>query len=181
MALSFRCPECQADLVLSAASPGTYVKCTSCEKSILVPVDATEVNLRKQSGGAGGSGAGSASSADEDMPQEIRRCRFNWGAFFLTPIWLLFHGRIAIGLLLIGLSIVLNLAGQVSPLMGLLTIPIFLVIAIYFGTQGYKIAWSGSGIYDTVEDVKRRERNWAIVGLIIFVVLFVLRIALGSL
>jgi hypothetical protein len=178
MALSFRCPECQTDLVLSAARPGRPAECTACGSTITVPLDSVRLDLRKSPGPVG-AGAEPALPDGEEIPDEIRRFRFNWGAFLLTPIWLFFHGRIALGVLLVGLAAASNFAGVVSPVVPILSFPVFLALAIYFGVRGYRIAWSDAGIYDTLDDVKRRERNWAVIGLVVVVGMIALRVLVG--
>lgn len=113
---------------------------------------------------------------EEELPEEIRRCRFNLGAFLMTPIWLLLHRRYLMGGLLILLNVVINFVGAAVPLIGFLGGVLMIAIAIYFGIKGYRIAWEDRGYYDTVEDVKRRERTWAIVGIVVAAAYWALQI-----
>jgi hypothetical protein len=112
----------------------------------------------------------------EEFPEEILRCRFNFGAFLMTPIWLLLHRRTLVGGLLILLHAVTNIIGEVLPLLGLLGFALSIAASVYFGIKGYRIAWLDRGYYDTVEDVKARERKWAAVGIAVAAAFWAIRI-----
>ena len=174
MAISFQCPACGADLVLSSARPGHDARCTSCGAGIVVPMDVRQLTpeeAKQAIGGREGEGY-----EEEELPEEIKRCRFNFGAFFMTPIWLLLHRRYLMGGLLILLSVVVGINGGAAPLLGFLGGVLMITIAVYFGLKGYRIAWEDRGHYDAVDDVKRRERMWAIIGIAVTVVYWTLQI-----
>ena len=174
MAISFQCPACGADLVLSSARPGHDARCTSCGAGVVVPMDARQL-APEEAKQAIGDRAGQGYE-EEELPEEIKRCRFNLGAFFMTPIWLLLHRKYLMGGLLILLNLVVSIAGGAAPLLGFLGGVLTLVIAVYFGLKGYRIAWEDRGHYDTVDDVKRRERTWAIVGIVVAAAFWTLQI-----
>jgi hypothetical protein len=174
MAISFQCPACSADLVLSSARPGHDARCTSCGAAIVVPLDARQLapeEARRAMGARADQG-----HLKEELPEEIARCRFNVGAFLMTPIWLLLHRRFLTGGLLILLNVVVNFAGAAVPLLAFLGGVLMIAIAVYFGLKGYRIAWEDRGYHDTVEDVKRRERIWAVVGIVIAAAYWALQI-----
>lgn len=175
MAISFLCPACGAELVLSAARPGHGTRCTSCGADIVVPVDARQLTSKEARLAIGGRGA----IDEEDYPPEILSCRFNFGAFLMTPIWLLLHRRFLAGLLLILLHAVTNIVGSMMPLFGLLGTALSIAASVYFGIKGYRIAWQDRGYYDAVEDVKGRERKWAILGIVIAAVFWTIQILLA--
>jgi hypothetical protein len=175
VALSFQCPECSAKLVLSSARPGHDTQCTSCGAAIVVPFEAgtlTPEELRQASGGEDAD----RDYEEEELPEAIRRRRFNFGAFLMTPIWLLLHGRIWTGVLLILLHIVTNVTATVAPPAGFLGFLLSIALSVYFGLRGYRIAWRDRGYYDTVEDVKRRERKWAVLGIAVAIIFWTLQI-----
>jgi|GEM_PF-3041308 len=172
MAISFMCPACGAELVLSAARPGHSATCTSCGAGITVPADARQLTPGEARKAIGRQ----APMDDEEYPPEILSCRFNFGAFLMTPIWLLLHRRYLAGGLLILLHAVTNIVGGMVPLLGLLRAALSIAASVYFGIKGYRIAWRDRGYYDAVEDVRRRERRWAILGIVIAAVFWTIQI-----
>ncbi|MFC2139239.1 hypothetical protein ACFLR4_01135, partial [Bacteroidota bacterium] len=100
---------------------------------------------------------------------------FNWGAFFLTPIWLLFHKKVLIGILMILLNLFFQ--GLISS-RSELVIPVFILILIingYFGIAGNKISWLAfkEASYD---DTAKKEKRWNIAGIVVFIILVILNI-----
>jgi len=94
---------------------------------------------------------------------------FNWGAFFVTPIWLLFHGKIGISLLLILLNIVFRFIGVPGISSFIVVLLIDFSIALYFGFRGNRIAWDNKG-YISIEQLKEKQRIWNILGFIGFTI-----------
>ena len=169
MAFSFRCPACSADLVMSSARPGHDARCTSCGADIVVPMEARELTAEEARQAIGGR---ADRDYEEEVPEEIRNCKFNFGAFLMTPIWLLLHRRVLAGILLILLLAATNMVGGAAPFLGLLGFVISIAISVYFGINGYRIAWQDRGYYDTVDDVMGRERKWAILGIVVAILLW---------
>ena len=83
MAFSFRCPACSADLVMSSARPGHDARCTSCGADIVVPMEARELTAEEARQAIGGR---ADRDYEEEVPEEIRNCKFNFGAFLMTPM-----------------------------------------------------------------------------------------------
>ena len=88
---------------------------------------------------------------------EARRLGWNWGAFFLPYLWFLGHGRVAAGMLL--------LVSSGVPFLNLLHIAIYPILGIYLGLNGYEQAWRHQP-YHSVDQLRRRERDWAIWGFV---------------
>ena len=88
------------------------------------------------------------------MPAELKG--FNWGAFLLGWIWGVGHS-VWIALVLLAVNFI--------PIIGTL---FYFAGAIYLGVKGNELAWK-NGHYASVEDFRKRERVWAIVGAVIFV------------
>lgn len=85
--------------------------------------------------------------------------RWNWGAAFFTWIWALGHRLWLYALL----GFVLNF------------VPI--VPFVVFGLKGNEWAWDGGG-YASVEELRAKERKWAIAALIFLLVLIALLVLL---
>lgn len=81
--------------------------------------------------------------------------KWNWGAFFCTWLWAVFH-KTYWPLLIIIIGCV-PYAGQVASL----------CLAVYLGMNGSKIAWDKE-VYRDFESFKRAQRNWAIGGCVWF-------------
>lgn len=83
--------------------------------------------------------------------------RWNWGAFFCSWIWAAFHKTYwPMFILIVGL---IPYLGQVCSL----------ALNVYLGVSGSKIAWE-CGKYADFESYKNAQRNWAIIGIILFIV-----------
>jgi hypothetical protein len=97
---------------------------------------------------------------------------FNFGAFFLSPLWLLFHGRVGTGILLIGLSVVLRTVNAALEMesgagaAGLASLCVSFCLMFYFGATGNQIAWK-RGKFTSVEELKKSERPWNVAGLVV--------------
>jgi hypothetical protein len=95
---------------------------------------------------------------------------FNYGAAFLAPIWLMTHGKIGIGILLVIYGLI---SWILFPLFGSAGFVIELVIAIciiaYWGSSGNEIAMKYGG-YSSAAETKFREKGWNIAGIIFGVI-----------
>jgi hypothetical protein len=90
--------------------------------------------------------------------------RWNWGAAFFNWIWALGHGL------------------WVYALLGFVLSFIPLASFILFGLKGNEWAWQRGG-YASVEELRAKERKWAIAALIVFVIsilLVILIVAAGG-
>lgn len=97
--------------------------------------------------------ANTYTQADIDKALE----KWNWGAFFCSWLWAVVH-KIYWPLILLLLNFIPYI-GQVSSL----------CICVYLGLKGSRLAWN-SAKYDDFESYKRAQRNWAIGGIIWFIV-----------
>jgi hypothetical protein len=91
---------------------------------------------------------------------------FNWGAFCMAPVWLLFHGRAGVGLLILFLQMLFFLfmkSDGVGPAIGLGIALVQLVVAIYYGHHGNRIALQ-HGRYTTAAALNRAEFLWGLGG-----------------
>lgn len=107
---------------------------------------------------------------DQETLYTLDVYKWNWGAFFLTWIWGLGHkcywplfipGISVLSLMLLMFYPVLTIIWSfVSPM-------ICLVIAIYLGVNGGRIAW-GNNCVCNVEEMNTKEYSWAVAGWIVF-------------
>jgi hypothetical protein len=105
--------------------------------------------------------------------QSTEDSSFNFGAACLTPLWLMFHGKPLTGVLLILYGLLSRIAFVFGAAGIVLSIIVDLVIMIYFGIQGNKIAMIHRG-YPSIEDTKVAEQGWNIAGGIAGVVMILI-------
>lgn len=102
-----------------------------------------------------------------EVPAELQG-GWNWGAFYITPFWLMFHGFGWQGAVyLVGWLLSLFL-----PIIGL----VLLGVSIYLGVIGNRLGWQNRR-FQSIEDFRACQRIWAwwSLGLFLaFVVLFIL-------
>jgi len=93
--------------------------------------------------------------AQPQLPKEEERVpdlnKFNWGAFFLYPIWGFFNGCWWAFLV----SIVCFWAG--------------IFVSILFGVYGTRLAWENRN-WESAEQFEETQRSWAQWGLIVFLI-----------
>ena len=96
--------------------------------------------------------------------------KFNWGAFFLTWIWGLYHKKYLtlIVLLILPVTILLHKFTPQLDVKVLSCLGFF--FSLYFGIKGNTWAWQGRH-YDSINQFHASQRKWAIWGLIITFVL----------
>lgn len=85
------------------------------------------------------------SGMNADVPYEVATCRWNWGAFLWSWIWLMGHGMVGWGLL--------ALLANIVPGGGI-------AVSIYLGIDGHKLAWKNRR-FSSLEDFFRVQTRWA--------------------
>lgn len=130
-------------------------------------LSAAEVVKKLQEAGVRPSFATEVVVQGEELP-------FNWGAFILTPLWCLFHGRVGIGLLLIVWTLIWAAFLFAAGAWGISLI--HLGIMLYFGISGNKIAWEEKG-YMSLQDVRESQRRWNIGGIIVAMIMMIFVLA----
>ena len=89
-----------------------------------------------------------------EIDQETQK--WNWGAFFCTWIWAVYHKLYwPLAIVVVGC---IPYLGQVA----------VLVLSVYLGYTGSEKAWN-SGRYDTFEAYKSAQKKWAIAGIVVFI------------
>ena len=180
-AIKFSCPNCTAEIIVRYLKIGDAAKCKSCGSEVSVPADAVKTEI--PSVALMPSMEKPLTNQVALMPDQIKDAenwqkRFNWGAFFLTPLWLIFHGKVLMGILLIifniALRFFLELGGIGTNIFGIF---LSLLIGAYFGARGNEIAMKDRG-NQLLEDVKKRERIWSIWGILLGCLFFGLIIIL---
>ena len=89
--------------------------------------------------------------------------KWNWGAFLLFGIWGFFNGAWIEALVVWGCSFLIPYGGFL----------ISLGVSIYFGIKGNEIAWKRKN-WQSFEDFKRIQKKWAISGLVVTIIFFII-------
>ena len=175
MALKFNCPGCNSEIVVKYLKIGERAKCWSCGAEAVVPENATEGSFAKatQRPSVSSTTAEPVSKAEQEV-ERIRRS-FSCGAFFLAPVWLLFHGRVGTGILVMLLILFLRGVADLWGAANVVAVFIQLLIALYFGERGNEIA-AKHRCYASLEELKRKEKGWTIAGLVVGIVGVVLAV-----
>jgi hypothetical protein len=97
--------------------------------------------------------------------EEAKRLGWNWGGFLIPYVWLIGHGRLTLGFLLILSACV--------PFLGLAHLVFYPAAALYLGLNGYELAWREQP-YHSIGQLEERERGWRLWGAALFTVFFVL-------
>ena len=96
---------------------------------------------------------------------------FNWGAFLMGWIWCFANGSVGLGILSLLLTFLWNL-----PYIGLIFLIPDIIVLIYLGRKGNKIAWNNKE-WKSVEEFKKVQKGWLIGGIIVnslaFIVCFI--------
>jgi hypothetical protein len=128
------CPKCRALL------PHDTKICDYCGYTLSVATDLLDQTLVLNTSGQGKTAL---------IPPEIRG--WNWGAFFLAPLWGIFN-RVWISLL------------------AFIPIPFLaLIMSIVLGVKGNEWAWR-SRRWDSIEHFNRIQKHWMYWGIIAFLV-----------
>ena len=108
-----------------------------------------------------------ASLPSGNAPQllaDARHLGWNWGGFLIPYVWLIGHGRLTLGFLL--------LLSACVPFFGLAHLVFYPAAALYLGFNGYELAWREQP-YHSIGQLEERERAWMLWGAAIFIVFFV--------
>lgn len=110
-------------------------------------------------------------TSHRDLKLALRK--WNWGAFFLTFLWGLFR-RIYWPIWLLAANAAAFVARALMPRDGVLFFWLlsylanlgWFVMAFYLGLNGSQMAWKRK-CYRNIQDFKRKEHRWAVVGVIV--------------
>ncbi len=109
-----------------------------------------------------------------DVPPEIARLTWNWGAFFFYRLWCKFHGMTTLAAIMWGslyaFRWILRLTSFGSPgTAGLLAAGYLIIdysLAFYFGFSGHKLGWRNRRFDGGVEEYFKVQRAWMIGGFV---------------
>lgn len=138
------CPECGRRLLVDKCLSETdaVMKCKHCEKTFNISFD------------------------EKTFPANLNS--FNWGAFLMGWLWCLSNGKVWLGILLCVLAWISNHL----PFIGFIFSIPYIIIAIYLGVKGNKIAWNHKE-WKSVEAFEKVQKNWLIAGIIVDVILLI--------
>lgn len=114
-----------------------------------------------------------ASSTPDRLPSgnapqllhDARNLGWNWGGFLIPYLWLIGHGRLTLGFLL--------LLSACVPFFGLAHLVFYPAAALYLGLNGYELAWREQP-YHSIGQLQERERAWMLWGAALFIMVFVI-------
>lgn len=118
-------------------------------------------------GGAARIPARLPSGNDPFLLDEARRLGWSWAAFLMPYPWLLGHGRLAWGMILI--------LSTGIPVVGLLHLLLYPLAAVWLGRRGHELAWTYAP-YHSLEQLREGEREWVLWG-VVFKILLLLALA----
>lgn len=104
------------------------------------------------------------------VPDIVAR-KFNWGAFLLTFIWALGHRAYLLAFLMFLANLIYFI-----PLFGGI---ICLGLCIFFGVKGNTWAWQNKQ-FQSVDYFHQHERKWAIAGVVVSILVFVVTFTIVS-
>ncbi len=112
-----------------------------------------------------------------DVPLEVARLRWNWGAFFFPVLWLKNHGMTTLAGMIVGALFLLRMLKFVTFVMnpaiyfGLFVVYgiAYFALQLYFGLNGHQAGWRNRRFHD-VADFLACQRIWMYWGIGIFVV-----------
>lgn len=94
---------------------------------------------------------------------DARHLGWNWGGFLIPYLWLIGHGRLTLGFLL--------LLSAFVPFLGLAHLVFYPAAALYLGLNGYELAWREQP-YHSIGQLEEREHSWMLWGAALFIVCF---------
>jgi hypothetical protein len=100
---------------------------------------------------------------------------FSLGAAGVTVLWMFFHGRAGLGVLLLAGNVALKALAYSGSGGFLLAMLIGWTLSIAFGFSGSRMAWENRH-YRTVEELRQGENGWSIAGGIFLVLNVVLTV-----
>ena len=86
-----------------------------------------------------------------------RREGWNWGGFLVPYLWLIGHGQVSWGMVLLVSSLV--------PFLSFLHLFAYPLIALTLGFRGYEMAWRHQP-YHSLDQMRESERTWGVWGLL---------------
>jgi hypothetical protein len=114
-----------------------------------------------------------SSGALDDVPPEVEKLHWNWGAFLVPSFWALNHGMKPLAFAIWGLGIVLHFAAQVqTPLntaLGVVYTVFCLVVSLWLGLFGNKIAWRIRRFEGGLDEFFAVQKAWMIGGVCVAV------------
>lgn len=137
-AYKITCRSCTKEIIFEKIEYGQKVECSHCgiKNKIL-----QELTIEKFSWG------------------------FNFGACFLTPLWLVFHKKIKFGIAVFFTKFFFDVLKVYGINIIYIEVLIGILIMLYFGINGNKISWSVKH-YNSLKELRQSQFNWNIAGIL---------------
>ena len=110
------------------------------------------------------------SGNDPALLDEALALGWNWAAFLMPYPWLLGHGRLTWGMIL--------LLTMGVPVVGFAHLAAYPIVAFYLGRHGYRLAWTYAP-YHALDDLVAGEREWVVWGVVFKLLLLLTTILTG--
>lgn len=107
-----------------------------------------------------------------EVPPEIARLKWNWGAFFLPFLWSVSH-KIKWGWGILALTLLSRAGGVIGGLFAI----VYVGAAIYLGLKGHTLAWQNRRFDGGTAQYFAVQRKWLTWGLAVSVLSTVLVVA----
>jgi hypothetical protein len=116
--------------------------------------------------------ASNSSGTQGDVPVEIDRLKWNWGAFMFNRFWVYYHGMSALGSILwvsfLGLRLVhLVMPGPLGSGFVCLYWLANFGVSVYLGMNGHRMAWRNRR-FDSIQQYFAVQRAWMIGGFVLW-------------
>jgi hypothetical protein len=100
---------------------------------------------------------------DASIPEKLP---FNWGAAGLGAIWMLFHGKVVLGIILIFVNVGLGIISKLSIPGTIFAIVGSVLVVLFCGAAGGEFAWKHHKA-TSIAELKKKEFGWNMAGVII--------------
>ncbi len=98
-----------------------------------------------------------------EVPPEIARLKWNWGAFFLPFLWSITH-NLKWGWSILAITIVSRAHNHIGSLFSVM----YIAVSIYLGLKGHTLAWQNRRFDGGMEQYFAVQRKWLGWGIAVF-------------
>lgn len=115
-----------------------------------------------------------SSGSLDDVPPEVEKLHWNWGAFLVPSFWAFNHGMRPLALAIWGLGLVLHFMAQIptqlNTTLGVVYTVFCFGVSLWLGFCGNKIAWRIRRFEGGLDEYFAVQKAWLIAGVAVAVV-----------